>query len=160
MCLTESLSQYRKTLMRKPKESDTVNESRKKRARKQRVGSFINKFYNCNDKPLQKYERRGRLVGETEREMWKHVTASMMSDEEDIGGNTFKVHVPKWRSDELNVLLCELDSRADAKAAYRSHPRRSRIQGTPHKVPAPSVSQDWMIRKETDSDVPSSPPLL
>ena len=33
----ESLAQYRRTLCRKPKETEAANEARKKRSRKQRV---------------------------------------------------------------------------------------------------------------------------
>ena len=29
---------------------------------------------------------------------------------EDIGDNTFQVHQPKWRSEQVNELLKELDS--------------------------------------------------
>ena len=50
--------------------------------------------------------------------MWKDITANMMSDEEDSGGNAFKVRAPEWRSEELNKLLKDLDSRADAAAIY------------------------------------------
>ena len=53
---------------------------------------------------LQKYERRGRQVKDTEKEMWSEVTPAMMSDEEDIGDNTFKVHQPDWRSEHLNEM--------------------------------------------------------
>ena len=107
---------------------------------------------------MQKFERRGRLVTETEREMWQSVTASMMSDEEDVGGNTFKVHPPEWRSEELNELLKTLDGRADAIAANKAHPRRNRIQGTPLKTTAPTGVSDWMINKVESA--PSSPLLL
>ena len=37
----ESLAQYRRTLCRKPKETEAANEARKKRSRKQRVSSFL-----------------------------------------------------------------------------------------------------------------------
>ena len=57
--------------------------------------------------------------------MWNKMTATMMSDEEDVGENTFKVHPPEWRSEELNKLLRLLDARADSKAANRAHPRRN-----------------------------------
>ena len=40
--------------------------------------------------------------------MWKDITANMMSDEEDSGGNAFKVRAPEWRLEELNKLLKDL----------------------------------------------------
>ena len=77
--------------------------------------------------------------------MWQHVTAAMMSDEEDVGSNTFKVHRQEWRSQELTDFFEELDQRAD-EAIKQAHPRKNRIVGTPLKVSAPSVVKDWMMR--------------
>lgn len=54
---------------------------------------------------IQKYERRGRHVQNSEREKWNDITPAMMSEEEDIGDNTFKIHKPQWRSCELIQLL-------------------------------------------------------
>ena len=33
----------------------------------------------------------------------------MMSDEEDVGNNTFRVHHQEWRSQEMTDMLEELD---------------------------------------------------
>ena len=108
---------------------------------------------------LQTFERRGRLVVEAEREMWKDVTAYMMSDEEDVGENTFKTHQPEWRSAEFNVFLKQLDCRADTKAANRAHPHRNRILGTPLKTTAPVGASDWMVNHD-EIEPPSSPTLF
>ena len=53
---------------------------------------------DCRRNKMCQCERRGRLVVEAEREKWKDMTACMMSDEEDVGENTFKTHQPEWRS--------------------------------------------------------------
>ena len=42
--------------------------------------------------------------------MWKDVAACMMSDEEDVGENTFKTHQPEWQSAEFNEFLKQLDA--------------------------------------------------
>lgn len=75
--------------------------------------------------------------------MWKDVTPAIMSDEEDIGNNTFKIHRPEWRSDQLNELLGELDTRANT-VINKAHPRKNRVVGTPCKTAIPCV-KDWMI---------------
>ena len=43
-------------------------------------------------------DRRSCHVIESEREMWKDVVPSMMSDEEDVGDNSFRIHRQEWRS--------------------------------------------------------------
>lgn len=68
----------------------------------------------------------------------------MMSDEEDVGGNTFKVCGLEWRSDQLNELLKDLDSRADG-GVNRARPRKNRIVGTPQKQDAPIGVKEWML---------------
>ena len=37
------------------------------------------------------------------------MTRTMMSDEEDVGNNTFRVHHQEWRSQEMTDMLEELD---------------------------------------------------
>ena len=73
----------------------------------------------------------------------------MMSDEEDVGDNTFKVHQPQWRSVQLNELLKELDQRA---ARNKGHARKNRVSGTPLKSSVPIAAKDWMVTAEYDSD--------
>lgn len=93
---------------------------------------------------FQKYERRSCRVLASEQEMWEGVTASMMSDEEDVGNNTFRIHRQDWRSQEFSDFLGELDKRADA-ATKKAHPRRNRVVGTPLKVNAPTTIKEWMV---------------
>ena len=89
--------------------------------------------------------------------MWNKMTATMMSDE---GENTFKVHPPEWRSEELNKLLRLLDARADSKAANRAHPRCNRVQGTPLKTDRPPNVSAWMVNDpESDFDAAPGSPL-
>ena len=90
--------------------------------------------------------------------MWNKMTATMISDE-DVGENTFKVHPPEWRSEELNKLLTLLgllDARADSKAANRAHPRRNRVQGTPLKTDRPPNVSAWMVN-DPESDFDAAP---
>lgn len=79
-----------------------------------------------------------------------------MSGEEDVGNNTFRVHTPEWRSDQLNTLLKDLDERAD-QVLNKAHPRKSRVVGTPCKVDAPSNVNIWMTRATNDADEQLSP---
>ena len=51
----------------------------------------------------------------------------MMFDEEDVGENTFKVHRPEWRSEELNKLLKLLNTKTNSKATNWAHPRHNRV---------------------------------
>ena len=89
---------------------------------------------------------------------WHDLSPALMSDEEDIGQNTFKIHRQEWRSTELDEFLEELDRRADA-ALKRAHPRKNRVLGTPLKVLAPASTKDWMV-KETQDSLRSSPTLF
>ena len=73
------------------------------------------------------------------------MTPAMMSEEEDMGGNSFKLHQPEWRSSQLTGLLQNLDSRANATVVNKTHSRKDRVIGIPHKIPAPSCAKDWMI---------------
>ena len=91
--------------------------------------------------------------------MWNKVTATIMFDDEDVGENTFKVHPPEWRSEELNKLLRLLDARADSEAANRAHPRRNRVQGTPLKTARPPNVSGWMVN-DPESVAPRSPLIL
>lgn len=76
---------------------------------------------------------------------WLDVVPTMMSDEEDAGDNTFRVHRQEWRSQEMTDFLDELDRRADS-ATKNMHPRKNRVVGTPLKVDAPEKIKDWMLR--------------
>ena len=91
---------------------------------------------------------------ESEQEMWEDITPSMMSDEEDVGNNTFRIHRQEWRSQELSDFLEGLDKRADA-ATKKAHPRRNRVVGTPLKVNAPTTTKEWMVQDEPREGSPS-----
>ena len=91
--------------------------------------------------------------------MWQDVTPTMMSDEEDVGNNTFRVHRQDWRSQDMVDMFEELDRRADV-AMKKVHPRKNRIVGTPLKVDAPSTTKDWMLRNPDTSDREGSPLLI
>ena len=101
---------------------------------------------------LQKYDRRSNQVLASELSKWPDVVPTMMSDEEDVGDNTFRVHRQEWRSQEMTDLLDELDRRADA-AMKKVHPRKNRVLGTPLKVDAPNTTKDWMLREDLDTQV-------
>ena len=58
--------------------------------------------FNEEEVPRRSVSRRARYIQDDESGMWRDVQPSMMSDEEDIGSNTFKIHKPEWRSEELN----------------------------------------------------------
>ena len=79
----------------------------------------------------------------------QHVVPTMMSDEEDVGDNTFRVHRQDWRSEEMTDILDELDRRAD-DAMKRVHPRKNRVFGTPLKIIAPENTKDWMLKADQD----------
>ena len=83
------------------------------------------------------------------------MTPAMMSEEEDMGGNIFKVHQPEWRSSQLIGLLQDLDKRGDS-AINKAHPRKTRVIGTPLKISSPSCAKEWM-KGEGDGDIPLSP---
>ena len=80
-------------------------------------------------------------MSEDEREKWRDIHPTMMSDEEDSEGR-FKIHRQEWRSSEFNSFMDSLDNRA-AKAT--SHPRKERYYGTPLKCEQPSSVVDWMV---------------
>ncbi len=105
---------------------------------------------------MQKYERRGRHVQEGEQGKWKDVDASMMSDEEPVGGK-FRVHRQEWRSPAFNDLMNTLDSRAET-----GRPRIERVDGTPSKVSAPRNVSEWMIAPAEDGEIlaPQSPDVI
>ena len=44
--------------------------------------------------------------------MWINDNTSVMSEEEELDSNSFKVHRPSWQSDTLKKLLDDLDERA------------------------------------------------
>lgn len=83
--------------------------------------------------------------------MWQDVVPSLMSDE-DVGGNTFRIHQPQWCSVQLSNLLSELDRRAGSAQINKSHARKNRIIGTPLKSTA---AKDWMIEREENSLSPT-----
>ena len=102
----------------------------------------------------QKYDRRsGRVMG-SEQEVWQDVAPTMMSDKEDVGNNTFRVHRQEWRSQEMTDMLEELDRRAGA-AIKKANPRKDRVVGTPMKVDPPRTTKDWMLRGQ-DQDLETS----
>ena len=108
----------------------------------------------------QKYDRRSCRVTESEQEMWQDVTPTMMSDEEDVGENTFRIHRQEWRSPKMTHLLEELDTRADI-ATKKVHPRKNRVIGTPLKTNAPSATRvDAEHRKCGHHNRELSPPIL
>ena len=97
--------------------------------------------------PSQKFDRRGRQVQDFGKLKWCDLSAALMSDEEDIGQNTFKIHRQVWRSTELDMFLDELDRRADG-ALKRAHPRKNRVLGMPLKIAAPVGIKDWMVKED------------
>ena len=160
------LATYRKSLCRKQRDSVATTEKRLMRSRQQWVSVYVKRsvisvcLYNVHVWCLssfntsQKYDRRsGRVMG-SEQEVWQDVAPTMMSDEEDVGSNTFRVHRQEWRSQEMTDMLEELDRRADA-AIKNAHPRKDRVVGTPMKVDPPRTTKDWMLRGQ-DQDLETS----
>ena len=96
---------------------------------------------------------------EWEQEKWKDITPGMMSDEEEDGDDTFRVHRQEWRSEEITALFEELDRRADA-VMKRAHPRKTRVIGTPLKVGAPSATKEWMVKDSGTQSRDGSPELI
>ena len=84
---------------------------------------------------------------ESEFNKWKDVIPTMMSDEEDIGDNTFRVHHQEWCSQEMTDLLDEFDRRADV-VMKKMHPQKAWVVGTPLKV---NATKDWMSREDSDA---------
>ena len=77
---------------------------------------------------------------------WQDVVPTMMSDEEDVGDNTFRVHRQDWCSEEMTDFLDELNRRAD-DAMKRVHPRKNQA---PLKTTAPENTKDWMLKADQD----------
>jgi hypothetical protein len=69
--------------------------------------------------PPQLFDRRAKMVHETERDFWRYLSKECMSDESDNedGGKTR--HSPKWRSDRLNLYIHKLDERNSKKLGNR-----------------------------------------
>ena len=55
---------------------------------------------------MQLFDRRGKMVYESEHDCWKHLTKECMSDESDNedGTKTRHTSTPKWRSDSKLLL--------------------------------------------------------
>ena len=98
-----TLSTYRRSLLRQPREDD--REKRLRRSRQQRVSQmdYVIK--------LQIWDRRSKHVNENEILLWQDVLPSMMSDEETLDGGVMKRHRPDWRSREFTELIDTLDER-------------------------------------------------
>ena len=105
-----TLSTYRRSLLRQPREDD--REKRLRRSRQQRVSQMDYVIhYNYYVFKLQIWDRRSKHVNENEILLWQDVLPSMMSDEETLDGGVMKRHRPDWRSREFTELIDTLDER-------------------------------------------------
>ena len=113
------LAAYRKSLCRKQRDSVATTQKRLMHSRQKRVSVYVKRslisicIYNVwclsSFNTSQKYDRSCQVMG-SEQEVWQDdVTPTMMSDEEDVGYNTFRVHRQEWRSQEMTDMLEELD---------------------------------------------------
>lgn len=74
---------------------------------------------------------------------WVEIEPSMMSDEEEAGGQ-FKVRRQEWRSAEFNQFMEDLDDRASS-SHRKSRPRITRYLGTLCKIQPPTNATEWML---------------
>ena len=103
---------------------------------------------------MQLFERRSKFVKTShERELWKQVTATYMSDEEtESEGDGFVIRIPSWKSDLLNKVLSRLDKRYDAKRATScSKPKENRKIGTCSTREVPEGIPKWAVKKVSSS---------
>ena len=145
------LATYLKSLCRKRSDSVAVTQKRLMHSRQQRVSVYVKRslisicIYKVwclsSFNNSQKYDRRSCRVMGSEQEVWQDVTPTMMSDEEDVGNNTFRVHRREWHSQEMTDMLEELDRRADT-ATKKAHPCKDRVVGTPMKVDPQRTTKD------------------
>ena len=87
---------------------------------------------------LQLFERRTKEVKQKELKHWKHVTAEMMSEEEESGDGCVR-HRPVWRS---QVFIGKIDCRL-AKNCTKTVARR-REYGEKCVKPMPKDIPDWL----------------
>lgn len=87
-----------------------------------------------------------------EKEKWKYVYPSMMSDEETVDSKTLKHKRPAWRSPEFNQMIDQIEQCYEHAS---NHPRKKRICGSPLKCVPPATAKEWMVT----SSPPSSPEL-
>ena len=73
----------------------------------------------CNPMHMQLFDRRGKMVYESEHDCWKHLTKECMSDESDNDDGTKTRHTPKWQSDS-KLLLVPLPSSPHHKTHYEN----------------------------------------
>ena len=90
---------------------------------------------------MQLFERRARGVRQKEQKHWKHVTADMMSEEEE-SGDGFIRHQPSWRSGVFNRFIEKIDHRLSKKGGKTVARRRE--YGDKCVRPIPTDIPDWM----------------
>ena len=107
---------------------------------------FIPESLVCFFYLLQLFEKRAKKLKQKEGKLWKHVTADVMSEEEEYEDGFIR-HRQSWRSRKFNRLIEKLDSRcADNEGKVKA---RKRVYGEECERPIPPTIPYWM--KETSS---------
>ena len=83
---------------------------------------------------------------------WSEVTPDMMSDEEKDGETYFR-HQPSFRSTRFNNFIEKLDERIEKMPT--SHPRHTRILGSPVEMATPKNAKPWMIKNNAALSIPN-----
>lgn len=99
---------------------------------------------------------------ESERDYWADVSDKLMSDEEDGEDGEIIVKTPKWRCEELSILVRRLDSRKEKEKPGLW--LKKRVPGSPTKrVALPHTDRKYLAEdsesssssdSESDSDQP------
>ena len=106
----------------------------------------------------QKFERRGHLITEDEKDKWERIHSTMMLEEEVDG--KFKVCRQEWRLDTFNDFMEQLDERVSN--SNRKRPTYERYLGTPVKMDSPAKAKECMVEGRTTMSIlaPYSPELV
>lgn len=107
---------------------------------------------------FQLFDRRAKYLNQSERRLWKSLSAVYMSDEEtddDEGG--FIIHKPDWRSTIVVKLIDKLDQRYEKTRQSKEHsrPREQRRIGTPSIRPPPRNAPSWATNLSSEESSPS-----
>jgi hypothetical protein len=94
------------------------------------------------------YDRRSRVVRDTELQYWMNVTPLCMTEESD-DSDTDKIvtHKLLWRSQFLNQFVAKIDARLDRqrKPGGSTNIKRERVESTPSSSHPPFNLPKWMI---------------
>ncbi|XP_006817665.1 uncharacterized protein LOC102805615, partial [Saccoglossus kowalevskii] len=83
-------------------------------------------------------KRRQLKVLESERPIWKHVKAELMSEEEGEIDGAVLCQKPSWRTDKLNEIINTIDERLKADPKFRVLMNRRKYAQRPCSRPRPT----------------------